>query len=392
MKPNHIKIIVILFIGVLLMGACSFGSEIPETGGVSATPSTAPVEYYPTVEPLAASIFIVQVEPEMAESIEIGVELPPEIDLFLFSPIRMNETYLMNRDGAAVYTWQSNYSPGNSVYLLENGNLLRTGTVRSATFSAGGSGGIVEEIAPDGTVVWSFRYADERVQAHHDIESLPNGNILMIAWEFVSMDAALAAGRNPDTITAEGIWPDHIIEVNPETNQIVWEWHVWDHLIQDEDPTKENYGVVADHPELIDLNFGTKRSGNPDWQHTNSIDYHPDLDQIMLSVHGFNEIWVIDHSTTTGEAAGHSGGNYGKGGDILYRWGNPQAYDAGASADQKLFAQHDAQWIPAGLPGAGSVLVFNNGQKQSGLYCSNSGKTEALSNKKEFSGSRKKQK
>jgi hypothetical protein len=70
---------------------------------------------------------------------------------------------------------------------------------------------------------------------------------------------------------------------------------------------------------------------------------------------------VIDHSTTTAEAAGHSGGNSGKGGDLLYRWGNPRAYNAGDADDQQLFVQHDVQWIPSGYPGAGNILVFNNG-------------------------------
>ncbi len=86
------------------------------------------------------------------------------------------------------------------------------------------------------------------------------------------------------------------------------------------------------------------------------------LDQILISVHNFSEIWVIDHSTTTAEAASHSGGNSGMGGDLLYRWGNPAAYDSGSSADQQLFVQHDAQWIGNGLPGAGNILIFNNGQ------------------------------
>jgi hypothetical protein len=56
------------------------------------------------------------------------------------------------------------------------------------------------------------------------------------------------------------------------------------------------------------------------------------------------------------------GGNSGKGGDILYRWGNPAAYDAGASNDQKLFGQHGANWIEKDCPGEGNILVFNNEQ------------------------------
>jgi len=150
----------------------------------------------------------------------------------------------------------------------------------------------------------------------------------------------------------------------PTSGNIVWEWYVWDHLIQDFDSSKANYGVVGDHPELIDINFGD--SFLFDWLHTNSLDYDPQFDQILIDVHNFDEVWVIDHSTTTAEAAGHAGGHYGHGGDLLYRWGNPRAYDAGTSSDQKLFGQHDASWIKPGYPGAGDILIFNNGYNRPG--------------------------
>jgi hypothetical protein len=168
--------------------------------------------------------------------------------------------------------------------------------------------------------------------------------------------------------------PDEIIEVQKTgsaSGTIVWEWHAWDHLIQDFDSSKQNYGAVADHPELIDLNFGVDFQGVTDWLHTNSVDYNPAFDQILLSVHNFNEIWVIDHSTTNEEAAGHTGGGYGHGGDLLYRWGNPQAYRAGSSSDEKFYGMHDASWIPPGYPGEGHILVFNNGLNRPGsLYSS----------------------
>ncbi|MCP4044018.1 MAG: hypothetical protein GY731_19015, partial [Gammaproteobacteria bacterium] len=281
----------------------------------------------------------------------------------LFAPLGGTSTYLIDALGETIFTWSGSYGPGNAVYLLENGNLLHTGNTRSSTFSVGGAGGIVEEITPAGAVNWSFEYDTAQVRLHHDIEPLPNGNVLMLAWELKTEAEALAAGRNPALLSDGELWPDTIIEVDPESNTIVWEWHVWDHLIQDYDPGEANYGVVADHPELIDINFSGSgaQPGAADWNHTNAIDYNEQFDQILLSVRNFSEVWVIDHSTTTAEAAGHTGGNRGNGGDLLYRWGNPQAYDAGNAGDQQLFVQHDAQWIPSGYPGAGNILVFNNG-------------------------------
>ena len=282
-----------------------------------------------------------------------------EDTFYLFSPNGSTTTYLMNTDGVAYYAWESKYTPGNSVYLLENGNLLRAGRIESG-LDVGGAGGIIEEIAPDNTVVWSYQYINENGQLHHDIALLPNGNILTLAWERKTEAESLAVGRDPNLISKGEVWSDSVLEINPKTNEIVWEWHVWDHLVQDFDNTKENYGDVAEHPNLINLNYPHRRAKG-DWIHLNAIDYNAELDQILLSSRIFSEIWIIDHGTTTAEAAGEKG-------DLLYRWGNPQAYDSGRNDSQQLFGQHDAQWIGAGLPGEGHILIFNNGDEKKRPY------------------------
>ncbi|MCK5145402.1 aryl-sulfate sulfotransferase [bacterium] len=286
----------------------------------------------------------------------------------LYAPLSSTSTYLIDNNGERINSWVSAYNPGNSAYLLEDGHLLRTANNRNSRFTSGGTGGRIEKFTWDGSLVWTYIYSTDSVCQHHDIELLPNGNILMIAWELKTLSQALAAGCNPALVNNKGLYPDHIIEVNPTLpsgSEIVWEWHVWDHLIQEYDSSKDNYGVVADHPELIDLNF-TTLTGPPrsktDWNHTNGIDYNADLDQIVISIHVFSEIWIIDHSTSTTEAASHSGGNSGRGGDLLYRWGNPAAYGAGTAVDQQLFGQHDPQWLTSDLPGSGNLLIFNNGR------------------------------
>ena len=284
----------------------------------------------------------------------------------LFAPMSYNVTYLIDNNGELVQSWSSEYRPGLSVYILENGDLLRTRIIQGQLFQTGGHGGGVEIIDWDGNLVWEFDYFSDQYWQHHDIESLPNGNVLLIAWEHKADASAIANGRNPNILAGSqqpfGFWPDHIIEVNPESNSIAWEWHVWDHLIQDYDSSKVNYGVVSDHPELVNLNYPSNPNTSGDWLHINAVDYNAELDQIILSVHHFGEIWIIDHSTTTIEAASHTGGNSGKGGDLLYRWGNPQAYIGGNSNERIFFGQHDARWIEGGS----QIMVFNNGSGRPG--------------------------
>jgi len=307
----------------------------------------------------------------------------------LFAPLLSGTTYLIDEDGQVVHTWESEYSPSGAVYFLGNGNLIRT--VREPVvevFKGGGQGGRIQELTWDGKLVWEFVYASADHLLHHDIELLPNGNILAISWEKKSVEEARQAGRRPELTPEAGLWPDMIVEIEPirpEGGRVVWEWHAWDHLIQDHDAEAENYGDPAEQPWRINVNGDGKLQEidpaelerlkalgyvpddadaedlSSDLQHTNAVAYNAELDQIVLSTHHFNEIWVIDHSTTTQQAAGSSGGRGGRGGDLLYRWGNPRTYGRGTETDQKLFGQHDVRWVRDGLPGAGHLTVFNNG-------------------------------
>jgi hypothetical protein len=325
----------------------------------------------------------------------------------LIAPMTSRKTWLIDMDGRIVHLWTCPTTPGLETQLLENGHLLRTGILpaEKQPFEGAGAGGRIQEFTWEGELVWDFNYFNARQLPHHDVTKLPNGNILMIVWDRKTAQEAIAIGRRPEAIRDGHLTADCIVEIKPTgktTGAVVWEWHVWDHLVQELDKTKANHGVVAAHPELIDLNFGDgilpsllankddadklrgigylggpAAPGGPrgpvgeDWTHINAVAYNPDLDQIVLSAHGFNEIWIIDHNTTTAEAAGHSGGRRGKGGDLLYRWGNPRAYRSGTNADQRLFGQHSAHWIPKGLPGEGHLLVFNNGSRRpEGAYSS----------------------
>ena len=273
-----------------------------------------------------------------------------------------NAVYLVDNQGRLVHRWERRF---RNAKLLENGNLM--GIFQRKVW----------EIAPDGNVVWEWGYSGGLML--HDHLKLPNGNVMLLLRETKTYAEAVAAGANPDFVSTDGIWNEVLLEVRPvypDGGTVVWEWSAWDHLIQDYDPGQANYGVVADHPELIDINFvlrqvftSERRYGRrADWLHANALDYNPALDQIMFSACNYSEVWIIDHSTTREESAGHSGGNGGRGGDLLYRWGNPRAYRAGTAADQRLFWPHNPHWIPEGLPGAGNILIYNNGDEFEGMY------------------------
>ena len=297
-----------------------------------------------------------------------------------------------------------------------------------------GGGRPTSGIHLEGELVWDYSFGDSKRRPHHEICRLPNGNVLVVVSDPKTVEEAIAAGRNPKSVRNRLV-SDGILELKPTgktTAEIAWAWYAWDHLIQEFDKSKPNFGDVSEHPERIDLNFsaghmdrmtndpqqlarlralgyvgggkqkpasestepatgkpddkakvekskGEKAKGDKaaededddapaparsmggDWTHVNSVAYNAKLDQIMISVHEFSEVWIIDHGATTAEAASHKGGRRGKGGDLLYRWGNPRVYRSGSNVDQRLFVQHCAHWIPDGLPGAGHMLVFNNG-------------------------------
>jgi hypothetical protein len=343
----------------------------------------------------------------------------------LVFPLTSRNTWLLDMQGRVVNKWESRYTAGQDAYLLENGNLLRSARLADgeAFFAGAGAGGRIQEFTWGGKLVWDFKFHNEKQTQHHGITPMPNGNVMLIVWERKTAREAIAAGVKPALAGRGEMLVDSLIEIKKTgktTGKIVWKWHIWDHLIQDHDKTRPNYGDVARRPERIDANFARrsvsgfawlfgggapkqdkdkpkdkakpakdkKKDGDleklkgigyvgagggkrfagflPDWTHVNAVSYNAKLDQIMLCPREFNEVWIIDHSTTTAEAAGSKGGKYGKGGDLLYRWGNPRAYRAGTAKDQRLFVQHDAHWIPPGLPGEGNLLVFNNGTGRPG--------------------------
>jgi len=276
-----------------------------------------------------------------------------------------DKTYLINNHGKIVQQWKSEYSAGQSVYLLENGNLLRPAEIPTkGRFTMPSVGGRIELFDWDGNLIWEYNYSTPTKTQHHDVCPLPNGNILMLAITVINEAEAVQMGRKLLTPPFKQLYNEQILELKPKNSNdadIVWEWNLKNHLIQDHDVTKDYYGNVSENPQRLDINYIGASSGGSNWVHINSIQYNAELDQIVMSSKHLGEIYIIDHSTTTARAATSSGGKYNKGGDFLYRWGNPAAYKQGTLVDQELFGPHFPHWIAKGLKDAGKIIVFNNG-------------------------------
>ena len=277
----------------------------------------------------------------------------------LITPFDNNSVYLLNTCGEKVNEWTFSELPGLTCYLLDNGNLLRAG--RDS----------LEIRDWNNTLLWSYPTSANGLKQHHDIEPLPNGNILCIVSESFTPAQMVAAGRNPNNISSNNFKMEKIVELQPTGNgsaNIVWEWKFMDHLIQEFDDQQNNFDTIINHPELLDINFNNGFLF--DYIHLNAIDYNASLDQIIISARNTNEVYIIDHSTTTAEASGHVGGNAGRGGDFLWRWGNPAVYQQGSEVDQKLFRQHDVEWVKAGYLDQGKISIFNNGGDLSETFSS----------------------
>ena len=322
-------------------------------------------------------------KPELGVSVEVIA--PDEIDggyLFWHQADELrtdveNITLLMDAQGKLIHRWETDLTGGgHTSHLLPSGGLLRMGT-RDRSYVLGqpvAASDMLQITDQTGAAIWELAAKDlslndHKITFHHEAIPMPNGNVLVLIYEELSPQEASALGWSAGN--GKRVWSDGIVELKPNlddgSHEVVWVWRFVDHMVQDQNGDAPTHGVVTDHPRRIDGHFPKSYAPmNLVRQHLNSIDYHPELDQVMVSAFIYNEIWIIDHSTTTEQARGSTGGRWGKGGDLLFRYGNSAAFGQGRVQDRSFDKQHDANWIDNGLPGAGNILIFNNNTRLTG--------------------------
>jgi hypothetical protein len=270
-----------------------------------------------------------------------------------------NYSYLLDTSATSTSSYYARWTTGATSY---SSHMMKDTIFQTyGSGSGGGSYGSIKKWACTSTTaatcVWTYTLSN----AHHDICPLPNGDVLAIVDESKTSSQITTAGGS----YSGSMNSPTIIQLHPTgstTATIVWQWKLWDHLCQSVNTSVASTYVtsVAANPQL----FNVRYSNTSDWFHMNGIDYNAELDQIVMSSHAMNEIYIIDHSTTTAQAATHTGGKAGHGGDFLYRWGNPATYGCTAGGNGiTINVLHDVRWVSANNSKYPNYISFfhNNG-------------------------------
>lgn len=179
----------------------------------------------------------------------------------LYATMNSTSTYLIDTNGTTFKSWTGlTRQTGYSSYMLPGGVLLRTVKANSVSFTGGPICGEIQKVDWNGNIIWDYIYSTANYCTHHDICPMPNGNVLVIAYERKTAAQVAAAGCS--AFSGE-MWPDKIVEIQPTgatTGTVVWEWHAWDHIMQNTNSSAANYqSSLVNHPELFNVNYNASK-------------------------------------------------------------------------------------------------------------------------------------
>lgn len=292
-------------------------------------------------------------------------------ELILYTQSFEKQTYLLNKCGEIINIWNHENRSGLSGRFLDDGNLIRAEFVPNSCCTQASAGGLLQIVDWRNNTIWDHLVANETETQHHDFTVLPNGNIMYLGWEVLDTSEQQKLGI---TDIESSLWSEFIREVKPinsEEYELVWEWRLKHHLIQDQFPDRSNYTTsIKSNLGKIDVNYiGPSSYNNRHRWHVNSLEYNSKRDEVIVNSRESGEIWVIDHSTSIEEARSNFGGVHNKGGQLLFRWGNPAAYGRGRDDSFELFGAHGLAWLESDTSYQDYILFFNNGAgRPSGNY------------------------
>ena len=244
--------------------------------------------------------------------------------------------HLVDAAGKVVHQWRldaerARMLPGGSLLVLHGTDW---GRAQIPTIEA--LRPVIREYGIEGSQRWEYRAESP---LHHDLHPLPNGNVLLLRHIHLPSPAELQErfGHTAAFRRSQGrVRTDEAIEVT-RAGEVVWRWSFDKHF---------TVGSCGDRP------CGKKSSARPaglDWTHTNTIVAVPENrwyraghaafrpGNILLLPRNWSTVLIVEKTS----------------GKVVWRYDGD---DRGG-----LGRPHEAHIIPEGLPGAGNLLLFDNG-------------------------------
>ena len=278
----------------------------------------------------------------------------------VLSPLAAPAVLVIDMNGSVVKRWEGfNNSAGGPARVLPGGFVVAAGGAHPPHQES------LELVQRDfaGDVVWRFSRSEQittrdgstvwSARQHHDWqrENFPAG--------YYSPEHTPAIEGGPTLILAHtnGKQPkvadvpledDRLIEVS-WNGDIIWQWVASDHI--------DELGFSPDARLAIKAASGVNAArGSFDWLHVNSATYVGPNRWFDQGDRRFAPNNVIISSREASLLA-----IVGRDGSIVWRLGPDFTESKELRAIRQIIGQHHAHLIPKGLPGAGNLLVFDNG-------------------------------
>ncbi|MCB0353706.1 MAG: aryl-sulfate sulfotransferase, partial [Bdellovibrionales bacterium] len=244
------------------------------------------------------------------------------------------EILLVNIAGKIVHRWDID---ADRARLLSDGSILvihgsKWGLAREPWASLRS---VVRRYSWEGKVLWEKKLPED---AHHDVQILPNGNILALYLTHVEPNEL--TDKRPEKLRGVQIRSDVIEEISP-SGESVWKWEAHNHLSLDSCGARPCSKVTKKHLTGQDPY---------DWTHINTISVIPENrwfdagdtrfrpGNIIVMARNFWQAMIVDRETK----------------NVVWTYSGD--YKGGISGG------HEPVMIEKGLPGAGNILIFDNGR------------------------------
>ena len=278
----------------------------------------------------------------------------------VLSPLQTQAVLVIDMNGNVVKRWEGlNNSAGGPARVLPGGILISASGARPPNQES------LELVQQDfdGKVIWQFSHNEQiktgegstiwSARQHHDWqrESLPAGYYSPESAPVVEGTSTLIlthTNRLQPRVADVMLEDDRLVEVSWK-GDVLWEWVASDHI--------DELGFAPDARKAIKAAQSfNKARGSFDWLHINSAHFVGPNRWFDQGDMRFAPNNVIISSREASLLA-----IVGRDGKIVWRLGPDFSESKELRAIRQIIGQHHAHIIPKGLPGAGNLLVFDNG-------------------------------